>query len=394
MKLENGVWNNAIQLGIAGAAMMNQAPSGGSTVQTVKPGKRRLLLEPLDCPLTWKVKCRRGKKLTKTARLLKYLSSNIGYRIYRWQSVADWGSGTQTFRSLPLSLKNDQISQASSTLLLPMYAFNLGTMPKGKVSPGPTGALSNVDTLPMYRLVKKRDASGYYYAWIGVNGLRNDPNGTPGLGSSSWSEEYVHGKGSLASYDCVDNAYHAWDDIKMLISGPTLVPSWINVAIGRFLEYSWGPNRNDIVDENPRSYQDNQVATVTAFWDEFFARKCRNPVLSSGYHHVKPILKFKFHKPIQTCPSLSINSDARPKTVLVDLKHDVSRIENLVYGVAQIRNSSKVLDNTAAGAPPPPQRERHQPFRLQRSDCLWKRHQSVCPVAGLPQERLAVHLGQ
>lgn len=308
----------------------------------------RRTVQPLACPTTWTLVARKGKKLSRHARLLKYLSSNIGYRIYRYQNVADWGtpaaSGTPApLRALVLGLNNAGLSSlAAATLNLPMYAFNLGTMPWGKVSGITTGSVPKKQVV-CYRLRKRLDGSGWFYDWQQVDGLHNDNTGTST--SKTWDQEYVHGKGTRAPFDCVDNAYHAWDDIKLLIQGAIGVPSWVNVAIGRFTDYSLGPVRDADVDIDTRNNKSEQAAKITAFWDHFWARKCRNPIISSGYHHVKKILKFSFHKVIEACPTMTVNSDSRPKVSMLDIKHDVNRVEDLTWQNAQIRNSGQVLAN-------------------------------------------------
>lgn len=319
-----------------------QAAAGG---QAAPPAQT--VVSALTCPVIKNVIARKGRKYKRSERLLKYLESTLGYRIFRFQACNDFGKATDKGGRIPLNFYNTTVPDAKPAIGLPMYCFNLGTMPMG-VYADQTGAMTSLVNSPLFRLFKVKNSADdydYVYTWIRQDNYNTGPDGAA-VTLGQWVQEYYENKqaNALPANTAVTKAYHAWDDIKLLIYGSTINPSIVHTAIGKFTYLYHGPVRG-VPDTYPApNTEDN--SRILAFWDKFFARKLRNPLIDGGLHHVSSILKFSHHKSVEFCPTVDINKDVRPKIMEMNISHPVNQIVDLHSNKGLARNTQYIVNNT------------------------------------------------
>ena len=227
-----------------------------------------------------------GTKRSWKSRVDRQLRLSTYKMSVRWQSLATFDDG---WGSIPLSLEWQGGTQfAPSRLYLPVYVFNLSSLPIG-VSQG-TGHITR--PVICYRLYRTYDGSKAVYLWERVRGLNNGVAGAPDGGSLltsgyQWQQTDNNFSDNRAG---VDEWSRDWTNIRMMFTGATKRPTKVGTAVIRFTDETYGPDRNylktlgtsttiEVQDSDPLDI--NQVEERTQYFDNWLVNKCTHPLAST-----------------------------------------------------------------------------------------------------------------
>lgn len=252
----------------------------------------------------------RGRKKTKLAHIVGNLSRSV---LWRWQSLnphdyQNWQYNGQ--RSLHLDTPTLYETSGNNKLPLlmglPMYAFDLTTIPAQSIASVATKTGFRFESCPMYRLYKVLVNFGtpgsinyslhpdvHNYTWRPVNGSNNGP-GTKYHDTNDplWHQEYTEAIPHY--YSAVQTNYTAVD---LLFKCKDTVPCQMHTSIVEFKNGS-GPDRlfcdNQLWDaqgtgngkmvttsydvETQNQVNDSVTKRRDAFWESFWDSKLVHPL--------------------------------------------------------------------------------------------------------------------
>lgn len=263
------------------------------------------------------VKRRNGKgKMTMTDKLKLMQDMCFGSMITRMQYVSDF---TKTAIGGSLGLSYSGTSGPPSYQWMPSYMFNLSTLGSGYQ--GVAGTLVDSSVQCGYRqkcTITTGPPAGTSWTWESISGANSTPSGT-GNASQYQIEKYnppaARGDGTKLS---VDRYVHDWSDIKLMIFGAQQVQTRVHYALVKFREASTGPLRiynTTTYDGTLDAITQNDVDT---FWVDFWARKSRNPLITSGMPTRKEIYTVLHHESITVDPKTTIDKDIYPNMCMVE----------------------------------------------------------------------------
>lgn len=249
-----------------------------------------------------------GKKGNALSRALTQLSKTV---VWRWQSMYPINDVTGPLNRQSLLLNSPSLFAAhddpfdpDQPLLtaLPMYAFDLGTLPCNQGTNPSTKTRFSLESVPMYRLYKRYYQFGvnagvalstgtHNYVWYPQNGYNNGGGGYfEGKADYLWNQEYS--EAFPASYGAVKQNYTAFD---MLFKCGTNTACKIHTSIVNFKNGS-GPDRlfcenqnyNGSVNMTTTKYgfeddnvrNDEQTSHRDTFWEAFWDSKVTHPLSS------------------------------------------------------------------------------------------------------------------
>lgn len=228
-----------------------------------------------------------------------FMNKGIQRNIYRWQSIRSYTNSSETsdIRSLYLDTRPYITNGNVGQLWLPMYAFDLTTLPFNGYHIG-TKYGNRFESCPMYRLKKTTEsstglASGpayslnpnvHNYTWELQNGMNNGPT-VEFIDKSNplWNPESVVTNGSNA------HAYrNNWNSVDLLFSCTRTEQCKIHVSLVRFKKFA-GPRRHYC---NQQVFSQTGVPTVVSddpidthnrtdrdvFWESFWDSKVVHPL--------------------------------------------------------------------------------------------------------------------
>lgn len=232
------------------------------------------------------------------------MRSQLRNMLFRWQTMRSFSQANehQDRRSLLLDCmaqrKDDVEGSDVENLYLPMYAFDIGTLPVQAASTVATKTGYVYETVPMYRLMKhcsnltgtifgdqaslRGDVQNYY--WVPQSGLNNGPS-QPFIGHSNWLwniEKTNMPPGTIHS------AKHNYTVVDLLLSCTRTEHCKVHVSLVRFGD-ELGPNRSQLQDR-VFSQTDNGFAVALelrdsaqnsardVFWESFWDSRVTHPL--------------------------------------------------------------------------------------------------------------------
>lgn len=252
------------------------------------------------------------KKKQTLAKLAKMMEMNTRYVTGRWQSIlggANFATGVGAHYMSNLT--------SGTTLVLPMYAFNLSTPCRGTTPNGSTDTF----TCPMYRLqrVAPSVVGTANYQWVTVTGFNNDNLGNSN--AQNWQIE------DLSAPLAQEREFqHVWSDIKAVVYGAKNRQHTIHMDVVSFKNEFMPPLRN---------YNTGNGTALTVYdatgpaeencdndtwWDHFWSDKIGNPIRSSKYTGQQPEKLHYYHRNKFTInPDMTTDQDTASLRVVKDL---------------------------------------------------------------------------
>lgn len=245
--------------------------------------------------------CRSESHLHKLSSYQMFMKNFVVRNIYRWQSIKEFnGSSTNRHRSLGLNTLGNKTAVSNVTLqALPMYAFDLGTIPcQGTQNGVGTKTGAYYESVPMYRLIKDTQNSGISgctvslkpttknYYWIEQEGYCNGPSAEyDGNSNVLWTPEII--RGAPNTYMGAKNIY---THIELLFKCHRKMPCVVHTSIVRFKNQS-GPNRKyaanqafvqggslTLEDMEDTSLSGDDVSNTDVFWEAFWDSRTAHPL--------------------------------------------------------------------------------------------------------------------
>lgn len=301
--------------------------------------------------------------------------------VFRWQSIKPYVTGQEKREIRSQLLDVWSCRQTSSPyypaeIYLPMYAFDLGTIPVNNAIVTPVTKTGWGDeSIPFYRLFKKVDdgvaAAGLgdslkgnviNYQWCPINGMNNGPSSAYGYESPS----YIYGKsnylwnpeitsGGAWNADTVKNKYTA---VELLLHCSKKMHCKVHVSVVTFKNFC-GPSRlfceNQVLNHtaNMATVNPDAVSTTTyeqsqndVFWEAFWDQRITHPL--SKYNIPNK------HQQIVFLSDDVININPEDVTSDVPFTHKKEII--ISDGGVQVLRTSKTADETVSndyGQQPP-----------------------------------------
>lgn len=241
-------------------------------------------------------------------RMLSHFWASQHSFVARWQAMELFNSA-----SGGLILQNNIAAFVNPINNMPMYAFNLTSLPLGgsieKLNPGTTPG--NVVTFPCYALEKVAGTgSTSEYNWQYVNSI-ND------AGNTGWRIEW-DSVGGQRPVPYVNKYFVDWANVQLAFRGALKRPVKVHVALAQFRNNA-GPRRYYYDGTDAVAYDTDasveEKAANCAVWDHFWANKISNPIRTSKAPETTPageVIKFLKHKSFVLGQSTNINEDTLP----------------------------------------------------------------------------------
>lgn len=187
--------------------------------------------------------------------------------------------------------------EAGQYMNLPVYAFNLSTLPLATVDE-PTDISY---TAPFYRLAKLKqasavaDATNQNYYWFTQKGQKRLNPDEP---SAIWQLEQIKGNPAIDTKVIRNDHYMwKWSDIEIAFAGSGLAPRRVHMALCRFKNPAAGPRRHYGAHTDPASYDVYQadpkiVCASDLWWDKWLARKTVHPLRPTEAMHTSNVVDF------------------------------------------------------------------------------------------------------
>lgn len=252
-----------------------------------------------------------GKKKTMAQMMrLHYLMSQNSL-VARWQALTLFNSNPAAY-----TLKQDFVTGPPASVTMPMYCFNLTSMPINGVNE--TGQLSAVGTrivtFPAYTL-KKNLSPSVSYQWTPIVQIHAGTTGS-GTNVTGWEIEWDTINGTPAT---TVNQYTAdWAKAKFVFKGAAKRPVKIHTALCKFQHSGCGPFRQ-FYDGTATTIYDNasteQVEDGAIYWDHFWATRVSNPIRHSrkpDNYNLRQPCKMWNHESFVLGEDVSINNDPLP----------------------------------------------------------------------------------
>lgn len=236
-----------------------------------------------------------------------------------------------SFNSVTLNFESETILShllsyiPGTSASLPMYCWDLTTLPVSVNTSSGITPLGFAASQPMYQLAKN---VGGLYSWSNVASTSSQgpmPNVVSGYAIDSTKLTWHVDKWS--DVPVPNRAYvHAYTEAEFIFQGATARDDYINVMLVEFGDCDVGPQRNWSAYNPTTGVFTNQVspdvddtlhqAQAQNFWDRFWSKKLNNPIYSANIasdqsRHMKVLFHDRIHIPAET----TINVDARGHSV-------------------------------------------------------------------------------
>lgn len=248
------------------------------------------------------------RKLTAYQMLMKNF---IQRNIYRWQSIKEF-NGTSADRHRSISLNTICLKTSGDVVRtgLPMYAFDLGTIPcQGRGTPL-AKTMGLYESVPMYRLMKNTEngalsgcpaslaTSVQNYYWAEQFGLSNGPSADfDGKSNALWSNEII--RGFPAAYLGARNIYTYVD---LLFKCHRKMPCVVHTSIVRFKNQA-GPARKYVYNQqfvqgtvptfaDMEDVSNADKSNADVFWEAFWDSRTAHPL--AKYNIAKKMQHIEF----------------------------------------------------------------------------------------------------
>lgn len=215
----------------------------------------------------------------------------------------------------------------STSCVLPMYCWDLTTLPVSVNTSSGILPLGYAASQPMYVLQKN---AGGLYSWslnASTSAQGPMPSTTSASGYGIDSSKYTWHVDKWSDLPVPNRAYvHAYTEAEFIFQGATNRDDHINVMLVEFGDCDVGPLRSWSAYNPTTGVFTNQTspdvsdslhqAQAQNFWDRFWAKKLNNPIYSANIasdqaRHMKVLFHDRIHIPAET----SVNIDQRGHSV-------------------------------------------------------------------------------
>lgn len=288
----------------------------------------------------------RRRTLAEKMRLHYMMSQNS--LISRWQALTLYNSNPAA-----LTLKQDFVTGPPASVTLPMFCFNLTSMPINGVNE--TGLLSaagvRIETFPAYTL-KKTLSPSTVYQWTPISQVHGSQSGA--AASTAWDIEWDTINGTPPT--TVNQYTVDWAKAKFVFKGAAKRPVKLHTALCSFKHPGVGPLRQ-YYDGTSINLYDNtstdQVEDGALYWDNFWAARVSNPIRTSrrpdNYNLSKPCRMWN-HESFVLGEDVSINNDPLPLQAtysrFIRMDKPMRTVQPLV---AYSQSNNVIAQNVAAG---------------------------------------------
>lgn len=253
----------------------------------------------------------RPKTLMHRLKMIENMA--FGHVITRCQFVSDI---TKAAVGGTLGLSYSGVTGPPKYQWMPSYMFNLSTLGVGYQSV--LGSITQAAAQCGYRQKCTISATDTNWTWESISASHSDPTGalnTPQYSVEKYWPAGVHGTGnSIACSEFI----HEWSDIKLMLYGAQQVQTKVHYALVQFSEEGTGPPRiynSTQYDPSPDALTQN---FVDVYWTDWWARKSRNPLISSGMPKSKNIMRVLHHDSVVLEPKTTIDKDVFPNMTMVE----------------------------------------------------------------------------
>lgn len=267
-----------------------------------------------------RIKRRNGnKEKTLLERLAIMERMAYGYQICRWQSVNDF---LKTSIGGTLGLSNSGVAGPPAYQWMPAYMFNLSTLGQGRVKVNGNATVDSAAQVGYRQKCTFTSApSGTNWTWEPISGNRSNPEGNSNTAQYSIEKTggaLRRGANNDPKVIAYERYIHEWSDIKLMFYGAQQVQTKLHYMLVKFKERCSGPLRiynSTQYDPSPDAVQQNYM---DIFWTDFWARKNRNPLISSGLPGIKDLYTVIAHESIVLDPKTTIDKDVFPNMSMVE----------------------------------------------------------------------------